>query len=134
MRAGGTVRIYSHHLVVGAVDARSCIGQHLCSDTGEDRSQLHVEPLQPVCSFKQREVRADDDEGPIHHDISHGWLDVRYLCKHNMRGREIVTPLHDGIWPTFSASSQSAFPLCFSVDQQGEGVAVSQVHGLNAWI
>lgn len=45
-----------------------------------------MEPRNPVQSFEMRETRADDVEGPIHHHISHGGVDVRDLLKHNMGG------------------------------------------------
>lgn len=73
-------------MVVCAFDVCRCNLEHHWIETGEERNQYHMEPMTPVMSLEAWEKGADEGEGSIHHNISHGRLNMRELPKHNMRG------------------------------------------------
>lgn len=76
---------HSHHVVVGAVDVSCDCNQHFCSETWEDRDELHSEPLDPVRGIKFFDLQMDDYEGSVHHHVSHSRGDIRNLQKHKTR-------------------------------------------------
>lgn len=80
------MKCYSHNMVVCAVYVWSCILEHHCTETWEDRKQFHMEPFKPVILREAMEVRTDDVECLIHYMISHSRLEIRDLLNCNRRG------------------------------------------------
>lgn len=79
------MKCYSHNMVVGAVYVCSCILEHHCAETWEDRNHFPMEPDKPVILREVMEMRTDDVECPIHYTISRSRVEIRDLPNYNMR-------------------------------------------------